>query len=280
MQKDLFVCFPQWQGSGPSAELWDGAQALRRQLAAIPFQDVPVALEPPASVPGLFGFAAILDQQQAEHRLVEQARPDRIFSLGGDCAIELVPVSWLNRRYGGQLGVVWLDAHGDLNSPESSPSQLVHGIPLRFLLEEAPHPFSEVIFSRLRPAQVVLAGTRDLDPPESRFIRDSAMTVLGVEALRSDPAALSRHLLQRGLRDVYLHLDLDVLDPLSFPQVKCPTPGGLSLDTLRALIRSLKADCNLVGCSLLEYVHSRDPAGPRAVGELVHAAIGDWLPRS
>lgn len=278
MKQDLFLFFPQWQGSGPSTELWTGAQTLRQHLPSIPFREIPVSLDPiTGAVHDIFGHEALLAQQQAAHRLVKEEAPERIFSLGGDCGIELVPVSWLNQRYEEGLAVVWLDAHGDLNSPYSSPSQHFHGMPLRFLLEKERHPFDDVLFSRILPSQVLLAGTRDLDPPESRYIEESGIALFRPEALEANPALLSRHMGAKGMPNGYLHIDLDVLDPAAFPGVKCPTPGGLSIETLRSVIRNVKADCNLVGCSFVEYVEGRDDTGPRTIQGLIQEIIGDWL---
>ena len=278
MQDDLFVFFPQWQGSGATRELHASAWALSRACPSIPLFEVPVDTH---SIPGLrhgiLGYDSILEQLAAAHRLIREANPRRIFSLGGDCGIELAPVSWLNHKHEGTLAVVWLDAHADLNTPESSPSKHFHGMPLRFLLEKQPHPFSSVCFSRLDSSQVLLAGTRDLDEPEARQIRESGIRLLAVAALEADPALLCRQVAMLGKREVYLHIDLDVLDPSEFPDVKCPAPGGLRLDTLRSVIGCIKGDCQIVGCSILEYVDRRDAAGARAVRDLIYESIGDWL---
>ena len=271
--KTLFAFFPQWQGSGPSPELWAGAQELRRRLPGFLFREVPVSLDPVSGITnGILGYEAILRQQQEAYRLVLNETPERIFSLGGDCGIEIVPVSWLNRRYDGQLAVIWLDAHGDLNTPETSPSKHFHGMPLRTLLEEAPHPFSDVAFSRIQPSQVMLAGVRDLDPAEHRFIQESGIPLFGVEALTADPSLPARLVLARGMHKVYLHVDLDVLDPSQFPNVKCPVAEGLSFETLRSVIRSCRAECHVVGGSILEFVEGRNDAG---LLELVHDLTGD-----
>jgi arginase len=275
MSGDLCLFFPQWQGSGPDTGLWAGAQALRRALPAVPFQEVAVSLEPvPAPVQGILGLEAILPQQREARRLIEEAAPDRIFSLGGDCGIEITPVSWLHRRYGEELAIVWLDAHGDLNSPDSSPSAHFHGMPLRFLLEPDAGPFQPIRFSRPRPSQVLLAGTRDLDAPESRFIRENAIQISGVHEIEADPSQPCRWALKRNLRKVYLHIDLDVLDPGAFPNLKCPAPGGLRLETLRSVIRHFQQDCQIVGFSIVEYLQGPDAMGPSKVGDLVQEYLG------
>ncbi len=278
MTDDLFVFFPQWQGSGPHQELHAGAWAIKELCPAIPFREVPIETEPASGLRhGIFGHDTIQRQQEAARRLVEDAAPRRIFSLGGDCGIELVPVSWLNRACEGRLALVWLDAHGDLNTPETSPSKHLHGMPLRLLLSGPPHPFSSICFSRLHPSQVLLAGTRALDDPEDRYLQESGIRLLPVAALEADPSTLSCAAVLRGARGVYLHIDLDVLDPAESPDVLCPAPGGLRLETLRSMVRSIKNGCPLVGCSILEYVDRSGGAGAAAVRDLVQETVGDWL---
>jgi arginase len=278
MTHDSFVFFPQWQGSGLSTELWAAAQALRPHLPSIPFREVPVALDPiQRSSHGILGHEAILAQQQEAARLIIEENPERIFSLGGDCSIEIVPVSWLNRRYDEKLAVIWLDAHGDLNSPESSPSGHFHGMPLRYLLGAA-GPFTDGFqFSKLHPSQVVLAGVRELDAPESRFIQESSIMVCSVEAIEADPGVIGRHVLQQGLREAYLHIDLDVLEPTEFPHLKCPTAGGLRIETLLSVIGSIKSTCHTVGFSILEYTRIQGGQGLADINRIIQAGIGDWV---
>jgi arginase len=279
MKGDLFVCYPQWQGSGPSKALWEAAQHLRQHFPAIPFRDIPVAVEPlTQSRNGIAGSETILKQQQSEYRLVTAEDPQRVFSLGGDCSIEIVPVSWLNGRYDGRLAVIWLDAHGDLNSPETSSSQHFHGMPLRFLLGSG-GPFADSFCrSRLEPTQLVMAGVRELDPPEARFIQEAGIQVFTVGDIEADPRLIGRQVLQHGRRCVYLHIDLDVLEPTEFPYLKCPAPGGMRIETLLEVIHSLKTDCEVVGFSVLEFTRIQGSQGLADIRRIVEAGIGDWLP--
>jgi len=269
MGRDLQLFFPQWQGSGPGRELWDGAQRLRTWLPELPFHEVPVALDPlPCGADRVLGCGVLLQQQRAARRLIEAAEPDRIFTLGGDCGVELMPVSWLNRRYGGRLTVIWLDAHGDLNSPESSPSGHFHGMPLRFLLEGVAHPLARACFSHLEPGQVLLAGTRDLDAPERSFIQATGIRVLTAAEVEADPPALARQVPPGHA--VYLHIDLDVLDPIHFPWVKCPAAGGFTSGTLLRIVQDFRNPGTLAGISVLEGLSTE----AEEARELVRALLG------
>jgi arginase len=141
--------------------------------------------------------------------------------------------------------VLWLDAHGDLNSPASSPSKHFHGMPLRFLLEGGLDDAIGAPAAILDPSSLAMIGCRDLDPPEADYIRERGIQIIGVEDSGSaDPVALGA--------PVYVHLDLDVLDPGAYPNVKCPVPGGMSIAAVAALISRAASGGDLVGMSVLE----------------------------
>ena len=105
--------------------------------------------------------AAVVDEETLAAQLVTTARelPDRPLVLGGCCCAHVGAVRELARRHG-RLAVVWIDAHGDLNSPASSPSGNAWGMPLRMLIDAGD----------VDPKDVTLLGARSLDPPEEAFI--------------------------------------------------------------------------------------------------------------
>lgn len=157
-----------------------------------------------------------------------------------------------------ELHVVWIDAHADLNTPESSPSGHAHGMPLRALFGDG-HP-DLVPSTTLSPQRCALLGTRSMDPPEQAFIAAHELPVINPEQLQNEPDLLEE-LLVRWLPDgapLYVHLDLDVLDPSVWPAVAVPEPGGLGIATLVAVINSLRARGNLVGVGITEYVPGVD----------------------
>ncbi|MEV4566857.1 arginase family protein [Nonomuraea sp. NPDC049419] len=149
---------PQWRGSGaPTAErLKEGARLLADMVGA--GQRVRVAVED-----DLVTTAARV------RTALEEASGDFVVTTGGDCGVELEPVAAPRRRYGDRLVVVWFDAHGDLNTPASSPSGAYHGMVLRALTGDG--PVDLVAGDPLTPRQIVLTGARDLDAAEESFIK-------------------------------------------------------------------------------------------------------------
>ncbi len=144
--------------------------------------------------------------------------PRRPVVLGGCCCAHVGAVEGLVARPG-RLGLVWIDAHGDLNTPDSSPSRNAWGMPLRMLLDSG----------AVRIEDTVLVGARDLDPPEQAFIEETGLPT-GPEAVG---AVLDR------VDRVYVAFDIDVLDPGEPVAAFLPVPGGISLAEAEHLLASL-----------------------------------------
>jgi len=161
--------------------------------------------------------------------------PRRPLVLGGCCCAHTGAIRGLARRHG-RLGVVWLDAHGDLNTPESSPSGNAWGMPLREALDAG-----DVL-----PGNVALVGARDLDPSERAYVEE--------HGLDDD--------LERALLDVdavYLALDLDVLQPGLVPSFM-PVPGGPGLDEVEEVVRRASRLGPVAGLGLTGLASGVEPA--------------------
>lgn len=170
--------FPQWQGSGLSNEVQIGAQTLRDYFHQTPILSVPPSDEPLSSLHNIVAYQPLLTQLQNAKELHEQTQLEKLVLIAGDCAAEVAPIDYLNKLYGEQLTIVWLDAHGDLNTPENSESGHFHGMPLRLLLDGEFAGTNMKISSPILSSQVLMAGLRDLDAPENTFITENSIPVL------------------------------------------------------------------------------------------------------
>jgi arginase len=160
--------------------------------------------------------------------------------IGGDCLTAIGAVGGLD----GTVSVAWLDAHGDFNTPETTPSGYLGGMPLAALTGRCLTTITAAagIAQPVDEAQIALIGVRDLDPPEAAVLADSAVAVLSAAELRADPARLDAAL-TRITPDttLYLHLDVDVLASELVPGVVYPTPDGWQLDELAQVVRAIRA---------------------------------------
>lgn len=109
----------------------------------------------------------------------------------------------------------------------------------------------------LTTAQVFLAATRDLDPPEMKFIAEQGIAATPPNQF-ADPHAFVEKIKNRGFTHAYLHLDLDALNPADFPATLMQTPGGPRLDDVCGMMQAVSKEFDLVGFSIVEYVNGDD----------------------
>lgn len=151
--------------------------------------------------------------------------------LGGDHSIAMGSVTGCSRRQ--RTGLVWIDAHGDFNTPSTSPSGNIHGMPLAALCGLGEPRLVDLAWpgAKVRPEDVVLIGVRDLDGEERRLMREAGVTVYTMTEVDhlglSEVAARTFRQLE-ALPRVHLSFDADVLDPEIAPGVGTPVPGGLT----------------------------------------------------
>jgi arginase len=140
--------------------------------------------------------------------------------VSGDCNTALGTVAGLQRA-GLDPAIVWLDAHGDVQTLETTTSGYLGGMPLRLLVGYRPELIAGPIGLHAVPEErIVLVDARDLDPPEVEYLRHAAIRRVGVAALATEP-------LPEG--PLYVHLDADVVDPVDLPGLRFPAPDGPGL---------------------------------------------------
>ena len=252
-----FVVVPQWQGSGSSRalRLSDGAEAIRGDLPASSTRVVEVPLEAGdelgSGLPRLGSLQLVRDRTLAVLADID----DWALTIGGDCGVALAAVDHALARTVGDVAVVWFDAHPDLNTLESSPSAAFSGMVLRTLLGDGIGPL--VPATPLAAGRLVLAGVRSSDEGEDEFVSATAIRQLTVDDL-ADPAALVAAVEVAGAGSVYIHIDLDVLDPGELLGLSDPVPFGVTPAALVAAVRALKGRFGLAGASIAGF----SPASP------------------
>ena len=259
-----FVVVPQWQGSGSTRamRLVDGAEAIRGDLPAASTFSVNVPLEAGDELGTGVHRAGSL-RLVHERTLAVLAEIDGwAITIGGDCGVSLAAVGHANELAKGDMAVVWLDAHPDLNTPATSPSGIFNGMVLRALTGEGADGL--VPQRPVDPSKLVLAGARAFDEGETAFIAKHGVSLVPASELTS-PEALITALEATGANSVYLHIDVDVLDPGEIDGVGDPVPFGVSGSELTELIRAVKARFALAGASLVEFA---PPSPAAAVNDL------------
>ena len=200
-----------------------------------------------ASLPLPYPEAAVIEEPTlGEQTLAVAAElPERPIVVGGCCCSHVGAAQALASRHD-RIAVVWLDAHGDLNTEESSPSGNPWGMPLRMIIDAG----------AVHPTNVVLVGARDLDPPEQAFIAESG--------IRLDEEGLDAAL--DGTNGVYVALDCDALEETEVASYM-PEPGGLTIAEVGRLFNEIRERAPVLGAGVSGWVD--DPRNVEPVSRLL-----------
>jgi arginase len=181
--------------------------------------------------------------------------------LGGDHSIAVGTTAGAAAHYrkdSKRIGLIWLDAHGDMNTPESSPSGNIHGMPLASIMGYGPPELTELAGIRpmVEPRSVALVGVRDLDSRERRLVKDSGVHVFTM-----------RDIDERGMRDVMsealrftsddtagiaVSLDMDFVDPSDAPGVGTPVRGGVTYREAHLALEMIADSRSMISFELVE----------------------------
>lgn len=250
---------------GPSAiryaGLCQGLESLGHQVNDLGNIAVPLAETCEEGDPRLKYMEPIVDvaQRLAERvaRTMDEGRTPLV--LGGDHSMSLGSVMGAAR--GRKLGLIWLDAHGDFNTHETTPSGNIHGMPLAAICGYGAQPLvtlgdTQPTGAKIDPRNIAIIGARDLDQHEKKLLRGSGVAVYSMEAV--DKLGINEVLHRaieiacRGTDGIYLSLDLDGVDPMFAPGVGTPVPGGLTFREAHLAVEHLAATKRLIGMDLVE----------------------------
>lgn len=278
-----FVVVPVWQGSVSARAMShaDGAAAIQGDLpsAATIVVDVPVEAGEALGT-GVQRYSTIRRVRERTEAALEGVEGLPI-TIGGDCGASVAAVGHASRSTDGDLAVLWLDAHPDLNTPASSPSGGFGGMTLRAIAGEGADGLALDGEARVAPGRLVIGGARAFDDEERRYIDEHGVQTLTVEDL-SDPTMVIAALEATGASNVFVHIDLDVLDPSALAGLSYPMPFGVDAATLVALVRAVAARFPLAGAAIAGFAPGSAEAATddlptilRVVGALASAPDHD-----
>ena len=242
--------------------LIDGAEAIRGDLprASVTLIDVP--LEAGESVQTGVQRASSLLRVQAAVADALLTHHEPVVIIGGDCSVSVPAIGHIADD---DVAVVWFDAHPDLHSPESSPSGALAGMALRTVIGEGA---AELTVRPIAPERVVLVGARLHDDAEAEYLASSDIRTLSPEAL-TDVEALADAVVATGASRVYVHIDLDVLDPAEITGVSSAAPFGPSRAEVVDAIRALRARVPLAGATIAGFAPTSAAAAVDDLGTIL-----------
>ncbi len=232
---------------GPSAVRYAGLQARLERLGCTVHDHGNVAVPNPEEevvVGKARRLKAVESVCQAVYDFGRNCAAEHDFALylGGDHSISIGTVAAAAQAEA--VGLIWIDAHGDFNTPDTSPSGNIHGMPVAILTGDGPESLVNLGYPgpKIHPAQIVQIGIRDLDPSErQRLLRSGAAIFTMRHIDEMGMATVARQAIDRLRHIPRLHvsLDMDSLDPDVAPGVGTPVPGGLSYREAHLLMEIL-----------------------------------------
>jgi arginase len=191
---------------------------------------------------------------------------ERFAVIGGDhaCAVGTWSGAFSALREQGRLGLIWIDAHMDGHTPETSPSGAVHGMPLAALLGHG-HPALTALLSseaKLLPEHICLLGVRSFESGEAQLLARLGVRVIFMQEINTRGLASTfdeaLSIACNGTAGFGISIDLDAFDPADAPGVGCPVPGGLRGSELVTCLRRVAGYESLLGIEVAELNPSRD----------------------
>ena len=199
--------------------------------------------------------------------------------IGGDHSIAIGTVGGVSHE--SPIGLLWIDAHGDFNTPETSPSGNIHGMPLSILIGDGDDSLVNIgrVGAKIDPENIVLIGIRDLDEKEKQRLNDSDITVFTMRDIDEQgiSAVLNKALMKFvHLKKIHVSLDMDALDSVEVPGVGTPVAGGLTYREAHLLMEILSDTGKLASMDLVELnpiLDNKNKTASLAV-ELIVSALG------
>lgn len=268
--KTLRLLFPRWQG-GITPSYYLGSEILNVIVPKIPGQierkvDIDIDFDQPKRhIAGIQYYDVLKAQNEQVRGILKDTEPEAIVTLGGDCSVSQLPFEYLLKKYGQDLGIVWLDAHTDTVAPGGSDR--LHEMPLGDLLGQGQDLDLTRSEAFVQPDHVLFAGViADDIPAANQTTAERQIMHLSPEDLRMNPLAAAQWASSTGVKQLAIHWDLDVLDPQDYRSILTAEPyttredydfavGKMKLTEIADLLESLQNEAQIVGLTISEPVN-------------------------
>lgn len=263
----LRLIYPQWQGGIVSHHMpnlppddasrgyYLGAQFLNL-LAPDNGQKtkkVPISLDinDRATENGINSYKILLKQTKEALSILNENKPERIVTLGGDCAVSVVPFTYLAAKYPDDVAIVWIDTHPDINLPYDDYMGY-HAMVLTACMGMGDIEMMKLLPAKVNASKALIVGLREWDTGMKERQVELGLKGLAPSDVTENSAAVIQWLKNTGATKVAIHFDLDVLDPKEIIAAVGVVPDGMKIDDVVRIINDISAEYDIVGLTIAE----------------------------
>lgn len=265
----LRLIYPQWQGGVinhhiPELNPNDAARGYYLGAYLLSFLapntgqktiEVPISLDinDRAIKNGIDSYDAVLKQSKEAIELLNENNPDRIVVLGGDCAVSVVPFTYLTKKYADDVALIWIDAHPDINLPYDSYKGY-HAMALTACMGIGDKAIMKLLPAKIDPSKTLIVGIREWDKGMQE--RQSELKIKGLtpSEVSANSSEIMKWVKSTRASKVLIHFDLDVLDPSDLIAAVGIVPNGLKIDEIVRIINDISSTYDLVGLTIAEHM--------------------------
>ena len=267
--KTIRLVYPQWQGASiaqwilevkdpeqASRGYYLGAQLLNflapdtgQEILTVP---VEIGKGERKVTDGVLGLEVIVAQSKVALAMLNQANPDKIVTLGGECSVSVVPFTYLMDKYKDDVAMIWIDAHPDITLP-GDVYPAYHAMAVMACMGIGNSQIISVLPAKIDPSKILLVGLRDWERDEiKKRQKQYGIRHLTPDNVRENSHAIKNWLRSCGASKVVIHFDMDVLDPAEIIAAVGVVPNGMKIAEVVRVINDIAQEKVIVGLTIAE----------------------------
>ncbi|KAM9987938.1 hypothetical protein ACTFIZ_003290 [Dictyostelium cf. discoideum] len=274
-EKTIRILYPQWQGGnnrlyplGSKLLEWLAPES-KSKLITIPIKYPPITEKEFKQVKlenGIVYRKDIIESMLEARKIIENENPDKMVVFGGDCLVSQIPFDWINEKYNNNVGILWLDTHPDVKTPNDYTNS--HAMVLGNILGEGDKEMSSLMKSKFSPKKVMYGGLveKGLTDQEIDVINRLKLRIASPESLKDNSELIENWIKDENIKNIAIHLDLDVLNPDLFRALLFADPmpefnwrekfpvGKMNLNQISRVINDVSSISNVVCLSICEHL--------------------------
>lgn len=267
--KTIRLVYPQWQGASiaqwipevkdpeqASRGYYLGAQLLNflapdtgQEILTVP---VEIGKGERKVTDGVLDLEVIVAQSKVALAMLNQANPDKIVTLGGECSVSVVPFTYLMDKYKDDVAMIWIDAHPDITLP-GDVYPAYHAMAVMACMGIGNSQIISVLPAKIDPSKILLVGLRDWERDEiKKRQKQYGIRHLTPDNVRENSHAIKNWLRSCGASKVVIHFDMDVLDPAEIIAAVGVVPNGMKIAEVVRVINDIAQEKVIVGLTIAE----------------------------